>query len=98
MMLGRCRSPRSALEDEFGDERSAFITGCPAEWAELPRPDLPLVVGLDGGYVHSCTYRTLAPRGQNGSALGVDFSASSRSPPSTCWTGLIAVRWTTPDL
>ena len=35
-----------------------FITGCPADWAELPRPDLPLVVGLDGGYVHSCTQRT----------------------------------------
>jgi hypothetical protein len=46
------------LEDEPGDERSAFITGCPADWAELPRPDLPLVVGLDGGYVHSCTQRT----------------------------------------
>ena len=36
----------------------SFVTGCPAEWAELPRPDLPLVVGLDGGYVHSCTQRT----------------------------------------
>ena len=46
------------LEDELGEERSGFITGCPAEWAELPRPDLPLVVGLDGGYVHSCTQRT----------------------------------------
>ena len=46
------------LEDEFGDERPGFITGCPAQWAELPRPDLPLVVGLDGGYVHSCTQRT----------------------------------------
>ena len=37
------------LENELGDERPGFITGCPAEWAELPRPDLPLVVGLDGG-------------------------------------------------
>jgi hypothetical protein len=46
------------LEDELGDEQSGFITGCPADWAELPRPDLPLVVGLDGGYVHSCTQRT----------------------------------------
>ncbi|HEY4993092.1 MAG TPA: ISKra4 family transposase, partial [Nakamurella sp.] len=46
------------LENELGDERSAFITGSPADWAELPRPDLPLVVGLDGGYVHSCTQRT----------------------------------------
>jgi hypothetical protein len=46
------------LEDELGDERTGFITGCPADWAELPRPDLPLVVGLDGGYVHSSTQRT----------------------------------------
>ena len=41
------------LEDELGAEQAVFIDGCPAEWRELPRPDLPLVVGLDGGYVHS---------------------------------------------
>jgi hypothetical protein len=46
------------LEDELGNERPGFITGCPADWAELPRPYLPLVVGLDGGYVHSSTQRT----------------------------------------
>jgi hypothetical protein len=46
------------LEDERGDERPGFITGCPAQWAELPRPDQPLVVGLDGGYVQSSTQRT----------------------------------------
>ena len=40
------------LEDELGDEQPSFITGCPSDWAELPRP-VPLVVGLDGGYVHS---------------------------------------------
>src|SRR5437660_12261774 len=28
------------------------------EWEELARPDLPLVVGLDGGYVHSSHQRT----------------------------------------
>jgi hypothetical protein len=37
------------LENELGDEQPGFITGSPADWAELPRPDLPLVVGLDGG-------------------------------------------------
>jgi len=41
------------LERELGDEQSMFIDGCQAEWDELPRPDLPLTVGLDGGYVHS---------------------------------------------
>ena len=37
------------LEDELGDEQAVFIDGCPAEWRTLPRPDLPLLVGLDGG-------------------------------------------------
>jgi hypothetical protein len=46
------------LEDELGDEQAVFIDGCPAEWRELPRPDLPLVVGLDGGYVHSAHQRS----------------------------------------
>ena len=35
-----------------------FIDGCQAEWEELPRPDLPLTVGLDGGYVHSSRQRS----------------------------------------
>jgi len=34
------------LEDELADERPGFITGRPADWAELPRPDLPLVDSL----------------------------------------------------
>jgi hypothetical protein len=47
------------LEDELAAERfSFFIEGCPRDWAELPRPDLPLVVGLDGGYVHSSQQRS----------------------------------------
>jgi hypothetical protein len=41
------------LEDELGPERPVFIDGCQAEWDALPRPDPPLTVGLDGGYVHS---------------------------------------------
>jgi len=41
------------LEGELGAEQSSFIDGGPRDWAALPRPDLPLVVGLDGGYVHS---------------------------------------------
>jgi len=35
-----------------------FIEGCQAEWDKLPRPDLPLTVGLDGGYVHSSQQRS----------------------------------------
>jgi hypothetical protein len=36
---------------ELGDERSCFIEGCPADWKELPVPEGPIVVGIDGGYV-----------------------------------------------
>ena len=39
------------LEDELGDEQMFFIEGCPMTWAELPIPDGPLTVGIDGGYV-----------------------------------------------
>jgi hypothetical protein len=46
------------LEDELGPEGWSFIEGCPAQWAQLPRPDLPLTVGLDGGYVHSSEQRS----------------------------------------
>ena len=41
------------LEGELGEERPSFIDGCQRDRDELPRPDLPIVVGLDGGYVHS---------------------------------------------
>lgn len=42
------------LDAELGDEQPVFIEGCQREWDALPRPDLPLTVGLYGGYVHSC--------------------------------------------
>ena len=46
------------LEDELGPEQAIFIEGCQREWDELPRPELPLTVGLDGGYVHACAQRS----------------------------------------
>src|SRR3989449_651591 len=46
------------LESELGPEQSMFADGCQLEWDELPRPDLPLTVGLDGGYVHSSQQRS----------------------------------------
>jgi hypothetical protein len=39
------------LEDELGDEQASFIDGCPRDWGELPTPDGPMTVGIDGGYV-----------------------------------------------
>jgi hypothetical protein len=46
------------LEDELGEEQFSFIDTCQADCEELPRPDLPLTVGLDGGYVHSSQQRS----------------------------------------
>ena len=39
------------LEATLGDERGPFIEGCPRDWGELPMPNGPLTVGIDGGYV-----------------------------------------------
>ena len=39
------------LERELGDEQFCFIEGCQATWDQLPAPDGPLTVGIDGGYV-----------------------------------------------
>jgi hypothetical protein len=41
------------MEHEMGEEQVMFVEGCPAEWEDLPAPDAPLTVGLDGGYVHA---------------------------------------------
>lgn len=41
------------LEDELGDEQPSFIEGCPDQWHKLSEPAAPLVVSLDGGYVHA---------------------------------------------
>lgn len=41
------------IDGELGDEQSSFIEGCPAEWETLPEPGAPLIMGIDGGYVHA---------------------------------------------
>jgi hypothetical protein len=41
------------LEQALGEERPMFIEGCPHDWEQLPEPDGPLTVGLDGGYIHA---------------------------------------------
>lgn len=46
------------IEDELGDEQPSFIDTCQRDREELPRPDLPLTVSLDGGYVHSSQQRS----------------------------------------
>jgi len=41
------------LEKDLGKEQYMFIEGCQRDWEALPRPDKPLIVGIDGGYVHA---------------------------------------------
>jgi hypothetical protein len=36
---------------ELGEEQWSFIDGCPQNWGDLPTPDGPITVGMDGGYV-----------------------------------------------
>ena len=48
------------LEGELGEERPSFTGTCQRDREELPRPDLPIVAGLDGGYVHSSQQRSRA--------------------------------------
>ena len=38
-------------EAELGEEQGSFIDGCPRDWGNLPIPDGPITVGIDGGYV-----------------------------------------------
>src|SRR5512135_3211377 len=51
------------LEDELGPEDTAGFSCCPRDLAELPVPELPLVVGLDGGYVPPPRRRAAATAG-----------------------------------
>ena len=44
-------------EAELGQEQACFVAGCPASWQELPHPEGPIVVGIDGGFVRDCEDR-----------------------------------------
>jgi hypothetical protein len=38
-------------EDDLGEEQFMFPDGCQRDWDQLPFPDGPITVGLDGGYL-----------------------------------------------
>ena len=38
-------------EQALEDEQMSFVEGCPRDWAQLPIPDGPLTVGIDGAFV-----------------------------------------------
>lgn len=46
------RKVAQRVDGELGEEQTMFIEGCPQQWEQLPLPDAPLTVGIDGGYVH----------------------------------------------
>ena len=46
------------LESELPEEAGILFEGCQREWDKLPRPELPLVVGMDGGYVRFYNRKT----------------------------------------
>ena len=52
-IFGHVQQVATRLDSELGDEQSAFIEGCPAGWEELPEPAEPIIMGIDGGYVHA---------------------------------------------
>ncbi|MGI9306234.1 MAG: hypothetical protein ACR2P5_02915 [Gammaproteobacteria bacterium] len=41
------------LEQALGEEQECLFTGTEDEWAELPLPDGPMTVGIDGGMVRA---------------------------------------------
>lgn len=52
-LFGHIQQVATRMDGELGDEQWSFIEGCPAEWEKLPEPGEPLVMGIDGGYVHA---------------------------------------------
>jgi hypothetical protein len=52
-LSGHVQQVATRVDSELGDEQCSFIEGCPAEWEVLPEPAGPLIVGIDGGYVHT---------------------------------------------
>ncbi len=83
--LGRPLSPEGVrhhahrvatrLEGNLGEEQVMLTEGCPLDWATLPRPDLPLTVGIDGGYVHSAA-QTCRRDGWFGAIVGKSVTAA----------------------
>src|SRR5260221_3648562 len=52
-IYGNRQGVADRMEAELGEEKWHFIDGCQREWDMLPPPRAPLIVGLDGGFIHS---------------------------------------------
>ena len=40
-------------EARLVEPKGPYVKGCPRDWGELPIPDGPMIVGIDGGFVRS---------------------------------------------
>lgn len=60
-------------EKQLAPEAAFFNGGCQLERESLPRPDRPLVVGIDGGYV-----RHWHKKAERGRPLGLSFGKNPR--------------------
>lgn len=47
------RKISTRIEKELDKENHIYISGCQMQWQKLPKPDIPLAVGIDGGYIHA---------------------------------------------
>jgi len=54
----RVQQVAERLDRELGEEQAVFINGCQQDWENLPDPAPPLIVGIDGGYVHGCEQKS----------------------------------------
>jgi hypothetical protein len=52
-VLNKIRDVAEKLESELGNEDNVFMEEPARKWKNLPRPAEPLVVGIDGGFIHA---------------------------------------------
>lgn len=51
-MIYNTHKVSNRLESELDKEQWSFINCSQSQWEALPKPDIPIIVGIDGGYVH----------------------------------------------
>ena len=88
----RVRQTAQRLEDELGEEQDIFIGGCQRDWDQLPDPAAPLIVGIDGGYVHAKDQQS---RTEGWFEVIVGKSMAEDGESSKCF-GVIALRSSMP--
>jgi len=52
-VYNKSREISKRLENELEKEQYMYVEGCPRDWGNLPPPEEPLTVGIDGGYIHA---------------------------------------------